>query len=136
MDADNVGPPVTKQQWDYIHKMGDALRHSFENVSAVFAPSCISHSVLTNDWRSVKIDDISLPEALHCWELLPIKKARRKFRNNSTLLDSPNQNRKKAKRLCKNHLRKKIVEEIVLNENPGENQKKHRKNRKKKLISK
>lgn len=69
MDADNVGAPVTKQQWDYIHKMGDALRHSFQNVSAVFAPSCISHSVLTKkDWQDVKIDDISIADALHCWE--------------------------------------------------------------------
>ncbi|XP_030747705.1 palmitoleoyl-protein carboxylesterase NOTUM [Sitophilus oryzae] len=68
MDADNVGAPVTKQQWDYIHKMGDALRHSFQNVSAVFAPSCISHSVLTKrDWQEVKIDDISIADALHCW---------------------------------------------------------------------
>lgn len=69
IDADNVGAPVTKQQWDYIHKMGDALRQSFENVSAVFAPSCISHAVLTkNDWQSVKIDDISIAAAIHCWE--------------------------------------------------------------------
>lgn len=56
MTVDNVGAPVTKQQWDYIHKMGDALRHSFENVTAVFAPSCISHSVLTKrDWQLVKV---------------------------------------------------------------------------------
>ncbi|XP_060524164.1 palmitoleoyl-protein carboxylesterase NOTUM [Cylas formicarius] len=69
MDADNVGAPVTKQQWDYIHKMGDALRHSFQNVTAVFAPSCISHSVLTKrDWQEVKIDDMSIADALHCWE--------------------------------------------------------------------
>lgn len=78
MDVDNVGAPVTKQQWDYIHKMGDALRQSFENVTAVFAPSCISHCVLTKrDWQSVKIDDISIADALHCWER---KIARRKFR--------------------------------------------------------
>lgn len=78
MDVDNVGAPVTKQQWDYIHKMGDALRQSFENVSAVFAPSCISHCVLTKrDWQSVKIDDISIADALHCWER---KIARRKIR--------------------------------------------------------
>ncbi|XP_048512534.1 palmitoleoyl-protein carboxylesterase NOTUM isoform X2 [Athalia rosae] len=69
MTADNVGAPVTKQQWDYIHKMGDSLRQTFENVTAVFAPSCISHGVLTKkDWQLVKIDEISLPQALHCWE--------------------------------------------------------------------
>jgi hypothetical protein len=32
MTADNVGAPVTKQQWDYIHQMGDSLRSSFHNV--------------------------------------------------------------------------------------------------------
>jgi hypothetical protein len=38
---------------------------------AVFAPSCISHSVLTKkDWQSVKIDEVSLPQALRCWEML------------------------------------------------------------------
>ncbi|KAI4498772.1 hypothetical protein M0802_006239 [Mischocyttarus mexicanus] len=73
MSADNVGAPVTKQQWDYIHKMGDSLRQTFENVSAVFAPSCISHSVLTKrDWQLVKIDEVSLAQALHCWELMPL----------------------------------------------------------------
>ncbi|XP_018334994.1 palmitoleoyl-protein carboxylesterase NOTUM isoform X2 [Agrilus planipennis] len=75
MDADNVGAPVTKQQWDYIHKMGDALRQSFENVSAVFAPSCISHSILTKrDWLNLKIDEISFAESLQCWEQRPIKR--------------------------------------------------------------
>nr|CAD7607635.1 unnamed protein product [Timema genevievae] len=70
MTADNVGPPVTKQQWDYIHKMGDSLRHSFHNVTALFAPSCISHTVLTKkDWQGVKINEVSLPQALRCWEM-------------------------------------------------------------------
>ncbi|XP_026671001.1 palmitoleoyl-protein carboxylesterase NOTUM [Ceratina calcarata] len=69
MSADNVGAPVTKQQWDYIHKMGDSLRQTFENVTAVFAPSCISHSILTKrDWQLVKIDEVSLSQALYCWE--------------------------------------------------------------------
>ncbi|XP_012273721.1 palmitoleoyl-protein carboxylesterase NOTUM [Orussus abietinus] len=73
MTADNVGAPVTKQQWDYIHKMGDSLRQTFENVTAVFAPSCISHSVLTKrDWQLVKVDEVSLPQALHCWEQVPL----------------------------------------------------------------
>ncbi|CAB0009141.1 unnamed protein product [Nesidiocoris tenuis] len=33
MTADNVGAPMTKQQWDYVHKMGDSLRNSFKNVT-------------------------------------------------------------------------------------------------------
>lgn len=70
MRADSVGAPVTPQQWDYIHEMGGALRTSLDNVTAVFAPSCIGHSVLTKrDWLHVKIDDISLAQALRCWEL-------------------------------------------------------------------
>ncbi|XP_050074024.1 palmitoleoyl-protein carboxylesterase NOTUM [Anopheles maculipalpis] len=69
MRADSVGAPVTPQQWDYIHDMGGALRESLNNVSAVFAPSCIGHSVLTKrDWMKIKIDDISLADALRCWE--------------------------------------------------------------------
>lgn len=79
MSVDNVGSPVTKQQWDYIHKMGDSMRRTLINVTAVFAPSCISHSVLTKkDWDMVKIDDISLPQALHCWEQLSIGNQRSK----------------------------------------------------------
>nr|CAG4651670.1 EOG090X02ZJ [Triops cancriformis] len=68
--AGNVGPPITKQQWDYIHKVGDQLRQSLENVSAVFAPSCISHTVLTNrDWQNFRVGSVGLPQALRCWEL-------------------------------------------------------------------
>ncbi len=41
-------------------------------VRAVFSPSCISHTVLTKrDWQSIRIGDISLPQALRCWELQP-----------------------------------------------------------------
>ncbi|XP_057319652.1 palmitoleoyl-protein carboxylesterase NOTUM [Microplitis mediator] len=69
MKANNVGTPMSKEQWNYIHKMGDSLRQTFDNVTAVFAPSCISHNVLTiRDWQMVKIDQVSLPQALHCWE--------------------------------------------------------------------
>lgn len=69
MRADSVGAPVTKKQWDYIHETGISLRASLDNVTAVFAPSCIGHSVLTkHEWLDIKIDDISLPAALRCWE--------------------------------------------------------------------
>lgn len=69
LTADNLGAPLTKAQWDYIHAFGDDLRRSLRNVTAVFAPSCISHTVLTKrDWRLVRVNDISLTEALHCWE--------------------------------------------------------------------
>ncbi|XP_064489885.1 palmitoleoyl-protein carboxylesterase notum1-like [Ornithodoros turicata] len=70
MTVDNVGPPKSKAQWDYIHAMGDKLKQTLKNVTALFAPSCISHVVLTKrDWQQVKIQDVSLPQALRCWEL-------------------------------------------------------------------
>ncbi|KAF4521430.1 hypothetical protein B566_EDAN010587 [Ephemera danica] len=73
MAADNVGAPVSKQQWDYIHSMGDSLRRSLENVTSVFVPSCISHTVLTSrDWRHVRVSHVSLPQALRCWESQPL----------------------------------------------------------------
>lgn len=73
MRAYNVAAPLTRQEWDYIHKMGDSLRHTLENVTAVFAPSCISHSVLTKrDWKMIKIDEVSLAQALFCWDHMPI----------------------------------------------------------------
>lgn len=141
MDADNVGAPVTKQQWDYIHNMGDALRQSFENVSAVFAPSCISHSVLTKrDWQNVKIDDISVAEALHCWEQKTNNKRRIKQLRNTHNIYAADQprlfNNRQAKRT--NHT------ENLLNDfnNPAVNRtgdemknkrrkrRKHRKNKK------
>ncbi|XP_054734852.1 palmitoleoyl-protein carboxylesterase NOTUM [Anastrepha obliqua] len=81
MRADNVGAPVTPQQWNYIHEMGGALRSSLDNVTGVFAPSCIGHAVLSRrDWVSIKIDDISLPSALRCWE--HSTRPRRKRHNN------------------------------------------------------
>ncbi|KAH8269999.1 hypothetical protein KR018_001992 [Drosophila ironensis] len=85
MRADNVGAPVTPQQWNYIHEMGGALRSSLDNVSAVFAPSCIGHAVLSKrDWVNIKIDDISLPAALRCWEHSTRRKRRDKQVKRST----------------------------------------------------
>lgn len=78
MRADSVGAPVTPQQWDFIHQMGGALRRSLENVTAVFAPSCIGHSVLDKrEWMNIKIDDISLPDAIRCWEISTENQQRR-----------------------------------------------------------
>lgn len=69
MRADHVGTPVTKKQWDFIHETGIALRASLDNVTAVFAPSCVGHAVLSRrDWLNIRIDDYSLPAAIRCWE--------------------------------------------------------------------
>lgn len=42
---------------------------------ALFAPSCIAHTVLTKrNWAAVKIGDVSLPHALYCWDITPFAK--------------------------------------------------------------
>ncbi|XP_045107304.1 palmitoleoyl-protein carboxylesterase NOTUM-like [Portunus trituberculatus] len=75
MTVDNVGKPTSKQQWDYIHGTGERLRRTFQNVTALFAPSCIAHTVLTKrNWAAVKIGDVSLPHALYCWDITPFAK--------------------------------------------------------------
>ncbi|RXG70677.1 Palmitoleoyl-protein carboxylesterase NOTUM [Armadillidium vulgare] len=80
MQMDNVGKPVSKQQWNYIHSNGERIKRSLNSLSAVFAPSCISHTSLTSrHWSSVKVNGVSLSDALNCWSKL-------KGENNSTLL--------------------------------------------------
>lgn len=71
MKADNIfGTPrtLTPAEWRFIHGMGDALRRSFSNVSAVFSPACIGHTAISDpNWVHVQIDDVSLPDAIECW---------------------------------------------------------------------
>lgn len=126
MDADNVGSPVTKQQWNHVHKMGEALRQSFKNVSAVFAPSCISHTILTKkNWQDVRIDDISVAEAIHCWE----QKVKRK--RNKAL-------KKKAKNQPKSKTLKNGVEvnnSTIVTQQQKRKRRKLKKNRKRKVLS-
>ncbi|XP_055843396.1 palmitoleoyl-protein carboxylesterase NOTUM isoform X2 [Episyrphus balteatus] len=101
MRADNVGAPVTPQQWNYIHEMGGALRSSLENVSAVFAPSCIGHAVLSKrDWVNIKIDDVSLPKALRCWEQSTRRKRNNKLRRatETSIISSPEKRKKHNQR--------------------------------------
>lgn len=67
--VDNVGPPIHRHQWKYIHDLGLDMKYTLTNVSAVFAPACLSHMLITrSEWRRVTIDGISLPDALKCWE--------------------------------------------------------------------
>jgi hypothetical protein len=50
--------------------MGNHLRGTFHNLTAVFSPACIAHEVITkSDWTSVAVDGVSLPDALQCWTL-------------------------------------------------------------------
>ena len=68
MRADNVGSPATPAQWNFIHRQGRNLRSSLEAVATVFAPSCISHTILTKRaWTRMEVGGVSLPDALQCW---------------------------------------------------------------------
>ncbi|XP_060589837.1 palmitoleoyl-protein carboxylesterase NOTUM-like isoform X2 [Ruditapes philippinarum] len=67
--GDNSAATVTKPQWEYLHKLGQEVRKTLENVSAVFAPSCLSHEILTRyDWFNVSINSIKLGQSIYCWE--------------------------------------------------------------------
>lgn len=117
MRADSVGAPVTPQQWNYIHDMGGALRASLDNVTAVFAPSCIGHSVLTKrDWLDIKIDDISLAEALRCWERAGRynRQLLRRTVEGEKILEEKRRKRRKQERKRKQEERKKRQEEKEL----------------------
>lgn len=109
MKADNVGAPVTTQQWNYVHEMGVALRKSLDNVTGVFAPSCIGHAVLTKkDWVNIKIDDISLPETLRCWENAT-KRKHNKLRRASEELEMNTNRKRHKKNNHKNGEKKKLT---------------------------
>ena len=59
-----VGPSNS----DRISATGAALRRSLSDVTAVFAPSCIAHEVLTRpDWAGVAVNGVTLPDAIQCW---------------------------------------------------------------------
>eukprot|EP00058_Branchiostoma_floridae_P013695 XP_002599183.1 hypothetical protein BRAFLDRAFT_275198 [Branchiostoma floridae] len=69
MMVNNVGTPVDKEQWNYIHNLGVDLRKTLTNVTGVFAPACLAHTLITkSDWMTVQMKGVSLPNALHCWE--------------------------------------------------------------------
>ncbi|GAB1609026.1 palmitoleoylnotum1-like,protein carboxylesterase NOTUM [Argonauta hians] len=69
LTADNVGPPVHKDQWRYIHQLGQDIKESLRNVSAVFAPACMSHIMLMKrNWNQVRVGRVSLPQSIYCWE--------------------------------------------------------------------
>lgn len=62
------------ERLQYIRSLSDAIRYTLNNVSAVFAPSCMSHVVLTKpDWHKASVKGVTLPEALNCWEQTPIQ---------------------------------------------------------------
>lgn len=47
MTVNYVNNPVTKAQMNYLHRLGMDMRRSLSNVTALFAPSCVSHTLIT-----------------------------------------------------------------------------------------
>ncbi|XP_069561167.1 carboxylesterase notum2 [Brachyistius frenatus] len=60
---------LSEEQWHYIQNLGLELKNSLRDVTAVFAPSCLSHTVITkSNWLSFQVRGTSLPRALQCWD--------------------------------------------------------------------
>ncbi|KAM3624392.1 uncharacterized protein V6R79_022839 [Siganus canaliculatus] len=63
------GQSMSEEQWQYIQNLGRELKNSLRDVTAVFAPSCLSHTAITkSNWMSFQVRGTSLPRALHCWD--------------------------------------------------------------------
>ncbi len=135
MHVDGVSFSHSQQQYNYIHSLGQQLRSTLENATAVFAPSCVSHIVLTKpDWHSVTINRISLPQAIRCWELHSYEPNKHEFNtsNDTVLNDSPNLYRKKKKR--RKHMRRRhktkrdqiLIDSLNTNNNNHQNHNHHR----------
>lgn len=55
--------------WQNIRKVGQQVRRSLENVTALFAPSCLSHSMITHSsWNQIYVNGFRLPHVLNRWE--------------------------------------------------------------------
>ncbi|XP_066092968.1 palmitoleoyl-protein carboxylesterase NOTUM isoform X3 [Saccopteryx bilineata] len=56
LTVDNVhltGQPVQESQWLYIQNVGQELRHTLKDVSASFAPACLSHEIILRSQRLI-----------------------------------------------------------------------------------
>ncbi|XP_061686210.1 carboxylesterase notum2 [Syngnathoides biaculeatus] len=63
------GQHMSNEQWQYVQNLGRELKNSLRDVTAVFAPSCLSHTVITkSNWMTFQVRGTSLPRALHCWD--------------------------------------------------------------------
>lgn len=74
------------ERMQYIRLLSESIRGTLSNVSAVFAPACMSHIVLTKpDWHKVAVKGVTLPEALHCWEQTPIPRNIARYNTQNTV---------------------------------------------------
>ncbi|KAK7471568.1 hypothetical protein BaRGS_00035796, partial [Batillaria attramentaria] len=66
---ENRGSDLSRDQWRYLLQLGEQVKATLLNTSAVFAPSCVSHDVLLNsEWHKLSIDGITLSQSIYCWE--------------------------------------------------------------------
>ncbi|XP_012686639.2 carboxylesterase notum2 [Clupea harengus] len=63
------GQTLSEQQWTYMQNLGRELKTSLKDVTAVFAPSCLSHTLITkSNWMDFQVKGTSLSRALQCWD--------------------------------------------------------------------
>ncbi|XP_017559168.1 carboxylesterase notum2 isoform X2 [Pygocentrus nattereri] len=63
------GQSLSEQQWTYMQNLGKELKNSLKDVTAVFAPSCLSHTLITrSNWMEFQVKGTSLSRALQCWD--------------------------------------------------------------------
>lgn len=66
--VDNIGRPESSSQWSYVGRVANEFRRSLENVTALFAPSCFSHSLIVKQsWNQININGLKLPYVLNSW---------------------------------------------------------------------
>lgn len=66
---DHITRPGTSGQWNYVNKVVNEMKRSLENVTALFAPSCFSHSlIIRQTWNQININGVKLPQVLNSWE--------------------------------------------------------------------
>ncbi|XP_026874514.2 carboxylesterase notum2 [Electrophorus electricus] len=70
--AENIyvgGQSLSEHQWTYMQNLWKELKNSLKNVTAVFAPSCLSHTLITrSNWMDFQVKGMSLSRALQCWD--------------------------------------------------------------------
>ncbi|KAK3556206.1 hypothetical protein QTP70_005993 [Hemibagrus guttatus] len=63
------GQSLSEQQWTYMQNLGKELKNSLKDVTAAFAPSCLSHTLITkSNWMDFQVKGTSLSRALQCWD--------------------------------------------------------------------
>ncbi|KAG8432968.1 hypothetical protein GDO86_017293 [Hymenochirus boettgeri] len=60
---------MTENQWNSIQIIGREFKKSLREVPAVFAPACLSHTLITkSNWLDFQVKGVNLAKALHCWD--------------------------------------------------------------------